>query len=166
MRFAKARLFVALVTLFAWVGYIAYQAIEYGRFPVVSHAQLLNSSAVVVAELEIDGSGRPAASVRIVEVLWPDKVGRLAGETIAVRNLPRARLSTEDAAHLGRLTTGRYILPLREEEARYLVAGLPRSPGFEHADPVYFIYPDVPIVREQLTSILKAAMATAPRPAK
>ena len=49
MRFAKARLIVAVLALFAWIGYVAYQALTYGRFPVVSNAQLLVSTLDVIA---------------------------------------------------------------------------------------------------------------------
>jgi hypothetical protein len=157
MRFAKARLVVALVALFAWVGYVAYQAVTYGRFPVVSHAQLLNATAVVVADLDLDEAGRPKPSVRIVEALWSANAGRLAGETITVQNLPAAHLPAEDQAQLGRLSPGLYILPLQEQDGKYFVAGLPRSPGFQPRDPVhpdFFIYPATPIVREQFAVAL------------
>jgi hypothetical protein len=115
----------------------------------------LNATTVVVADVQMDGSGRPAPSVRIVEVLWPAKAKRLVGETIQVPNLPDARSPNEDPLHLGRLPAGRYILPLEEHGGRQFLAELPPSPGFEHS--ALFIYPDIPIVREQFAAIWKAA---------
>ena len=67
MRFAKARLIVAFLALGAWVGYVAYQALAYGRFPVVSHAQLLVSTVDVIADVQADEQGRPKAVVHVVE---------------------------------------------------------------------------------------------------
>ena len=44
---------------------------------------------------------------------------------------------------------GRYVVPLEGgENDKYLVAGLPRSPGFDHF--ALFIYPDTPVTRKQL----------------
>jgi hypothetical protein len=145
MRFAKARLVVALVALFAWVGYIAYQALAYGRFPVVSHAQLLVSTLDVIADVQADDQGRPKPIVHVVEVHWPAGKKSLAGQDLTVRNLREA---------LGFEGPGRYVVPLIVTDGgRYLVAGLPRSPGFEQS--ALFIYPDIPIVRQQLAEAPK-----------
>jgi hypothetical protein len=146
MRFAKARLAIAFLALFVWVGYIAYQALEYGRFPVLSRAQLLISNLDVVADVEADSHGRTKLNVHVVEVHWPASKKSLAGQDLAVVNLPMAD---------GFQGPGRYILPLVvAEDGKYFVAGLPASPGFEHD--AFFIYPDTRITRKQL--------ATAPKP--
>src|SRR4051812_29249746 len=74
MRYAKARLIIALLALFAWLGYVAYQTIPYyqakayGRFPVISHSQLLVSNLVVMAELKADENGRPESNIHVIEV--------------------------------------------------------------------------------------------------
>ncbi len=149
MRFAKARLVVAFVALFAWVGYIAYQALAYGRFPVVSHAQLLVSTLDVIADVNADDQGRPMPEVHVDEVHWPAGKRGLAGQDLTIRNLGDAS---------GFVGPGRYFLPLVVDDGGgYSVAGLPRSPGFEHA--AYFVYPDTPIVREQLAGIPKPPVA-------
>ena len=50
MGFARFRLFAVVGLLVAWLGYIAYQAVSVGRFPVVSHSQLLVSTLDVIAQ--------------------------------------------------------------------------------------------------------------------
>jgi hypothetical protein len=149
MRFAKARLIVAFIALGAWVGYVAYQAMAYGRFPVVSHAQLLVSAVDAIADVQADEQGRPKPTVHVVEVHWPTGKKELAGQDLSVRNLGEA---------VGFIGPGRYVLPLiADDGGRYFVAGLPRSPGFEHT--VFFIYPDIPIVRQQLDAAPKPPAA-------
>src|SRR3954470_3895555 len=105
MRFAKARLAVAILALFAWVGYVAYQAMAYGRFPVVSHSQLLVSTLDVIADVAADNEGRPTPNVHVVEVHWPSRRAALAGQDITVSNLSAAS---------GFAGPGQYILPLVE----------------------------------------------------
>lgn len=150
MRFAKARLIVALFALFAWVGYIAYQAVVHGRFPVVSHSQLLISTLDVIADVTADDKGGPATKVHVVEVHWPKRQRDLAGTDITVANLPIA-----DGFH----GPGRYILPLVPgvEPGTYFVAGLPPSPGFNRE--AYLIYPDLPVTRQQLEATPKPPVA-------
>ena len=152
MRFAKVRLVLAVALLAAWIGYIAYQALAFGRFPVVSHAQLLVSALDVIGEVRADESGQPQPQVRVDEVHWPSDRKELEGRVIPVSNLPEAT---------GFHGPGRYLLPLvAGENGQYRVAPLPRSPGFESAG-VYFIYPDTPLTRKQLDAIPKPP---APKP--
>jgi hypothetical protein len=156
MRFAKARLAVAILALFAWVGYVAYQALAYGRFPVVSHAQLLVSTLDVIADVTADADGRPEAKVHVVEVRWPAGKKDLAGQDLTVANM------TDTTGFQG---PGRYVLPLvAGEHGAYRVANLPRSPGFEHT--VFFIYPDTPLTRQQLDAAPKPPTAEVPPPGK
>jgi hypothetical protein len=147
MRFAKARLLIAVGLLFAWLGYIAYQALAVGRFPVVSHAQLLVSTLDVIAEVGAGEDGRPLAKAQVTEVHWPASQKRLGGQEIEVTNLPGAT---------GFEGPGLYILPLvRGEGGAYRVAGLPRSPGFDRFQPLYLIYPVTALTRKQLDAIPK-----------
>jgi hypothetical protein len=150
MRVAKARLVIALLALFAWIGYIAYQALNYGRFPVVSHSQLLISTLDVIADVTADDQGRPSAKVHVLEVHWPKRQKDLAGQDIQVVNLPVA-----DGFH----GPGRYILPLvaGNDAGTYFVAGLPPSPGFNRE--AFFIYPDLPVTRKQLEVTPKPPVA-------
>ncbi len=147
MRFAKVRLVLALVALASWVGFLAWQALAFGRFPVVSHAQLLVSTLDVIADVSADDQGRPAKVIHVVEVHWPPGRKDLAGQDVTVTNLP--------AAH-GWQGPGRYILPLTAGEGvSYRVAVLPRSPGFDQFPPVALIYPDTPLTRQQLDATPK-----------
>jgi hypothetical protein len=146
MRFAKARLLIALGLLAVWLGYIAYQALAFGRFPVVSHSQLLVSTLDVIADVRSDAEGRAEPKVRVVVVHWPAEQAGVAGQDIAVSNMSNAT---------GFQGAGRYILLLvRGEGGEYKIAGLPRSPGFDGRQ-AYFIYPDTPLTRQQLDAIDK-----------
>jgi hypothetical protein len=152
MRFAKARLMVALLALFAWVGYVAYQAMAYGRFPVVSHAQLLISTLDVIAEITPDERGRPDTKVHVTEVLWPDSQRDLVGKDLVVANLAEANGFDRDGKDR------KYLLPLiAGEHGTYRVAGLPRSPGFDYQ--AFFIYPDTTLTRKQFDKALKPRTA-------
>jgi hypothetical protein len=155
MRFAKVRLLIAVGLLAAWIGYIAYQALAFGRFPVVSHAQLLVSTLDVIADVRADADARPEAKVHVTEVHWPARKSELVGQDITISNM-------EYTAGSGFNGAGRYILPLvRGEGGDYRVAGLPRSPGFD-GHSAYFIYPDTPLTRQQLDAIPKPVQDTTP----
>jgi hypothetical protein len=105
----------------------------------------------VIGEVTADEQGRPNAQVHVLEVHWPDRRKDLAGQDVTVANLVNAT---------GFDGPGRYILPLvGGDEGVYRVAGLPRSPGFEHT--VFFIYPDTPNTRKQLDATPKRAVAEA-----
>src|SRR5438093_12593246 len=107
MRFARVRLVVAVALLFAWLGSLAYQALAIGRFPVVSHAQLLVSTLDVIAEVRA-GSDRRVASVRVESVHWPADQKKLEGQEIEVVNILNTTLP--DGTPIP--GPGRYILPL------------------------------------------------------
>jgi hypothetical protein len=149
MRFAKVRLILAVLALFVWVGYIAYQAIAFGRFPVVSRSQLLVAKLVVAAEVNASSDGKPETTVVVNDVLRPASKKDLIGQKIMIPDL-------NDPAMKGfQRETKTYILPLvGGEGGRYSIAPLPTSPNFESAD--LLIYPDEPLVRKQLTEILKS----------
>lgn len=150
--FAKARLVVALLALAAWVGYVAYQALAFGRFTVVSHSQLLISTLDVIAEVKADADGRPDPVVRVVEVHWPERDRNLVGRDLTVVNLNQPLTVGFEGA-------GKYILPLVKGEGdKYRIAGLPRSPGFDRI--AYFIYPDTPLARSQLDAIPKPTVGS------
>jgi hypothetical protein len=159
MRFAKARLVVAFLALAAWVAYLGYEALAFGRFPVVSHAQLLVSTLDVIADVAADDQGRPEKRVRVVEVHWPPGRKDVVGQDVTVANLPAAR---------GWQGPGRYILPLTGGEGEtYRVAAVPRSPGYEPIPPVVLIYPDTPLTRQQLEATPKPPVGgAAPVPGK
>lgn len=153
---AKVRLVVAVLALFAWVGYVAYQALAFGRFPVVSHAQLLVSTLDVIADVTADAEGRPESKVHVVEVHWPAGKKDVEGQDLTVANMMDVT---------GFQGPGRYILPLVPgEHGTYRVANLPRSPGFEHS--MFFVYPDSPLTRKQLDAAPKPPTAEAPPPGK
>jgi hypothetical protein len=146
MRLAKARLLIAGLALFAWIGYVAYQALAFGRFPVVSHAQLLTSTLDVIADVSAGADGRPEPTIHVVEVHWPPGQRDLAGKDLTVINF---------SSVMGFQGSGRYVLPLTGgKDGLYQVAGLPRSPGFDRAG-AFFIYPDTPITRKQLEAAPK-----------
>src|SRR5262245_38018528 len=152
MRLAHVRLYVAAAAFAAWVGWLGWQALTRGRFPVVSHSQLLVSALDVIAEVRTGADGRPDPQVTVAEVHWPTDQDRLAGQTITVTDLPAAT---------GYAGPGLYILPLAPGQGgAYGVAGLPPSPGFDGLGrPPHFIYPLTPITRRQLDDFPKPVNA-------
>jgi len=150
MQFARARLWVAILLFAAWVSWLGYQAWSRGRdYPVLSHSQFLVSTLDVIAEIKEASDGHPDPAVTVHEVHWPKSATDLVGKTITVTNL---------SSSFGYRGPGEYILPLLRGEGpdEYRVAGLPRSPGFDNfASPPHFVYPMLPITRQQLEVIPK-----------
>src|SRR4051794_33783367 len=121
MGLAKIRLVAVIALLMAWLGYLAYQALAIGRFPVVSHAQILVSTLDVIADVQAGDEGKPLTRVRVQEVRWPEDQQNLSGQMIDVTNL-------SDASVKGFVGAGRYLVPLvNGEGGTYRVAVLPPS---------------------------------------
>ena len=113
-----------------WLGYAVYGARwAADRTPVVSRAQLVGATHLLVCDVTTGADGLPEAQARVAEVLRGD--GVKAGDAVAVWNLPSALPAGTDA-----MPAGRYLLPVVSGGAGYKVAGLPRSPGYEPADGV------------------------------
>lgn len=149
MTVSRWRLLLAFLVFAGWMAWLGYQALTFGRFPVLSRAQLLASTIDVIGVVTAGPDGRPLKSVQLQEVIWPKDGGRLkTGETIEVANL---------AESTGFVEPGSYILPLVRDEksSQFRVAALPPSPGFMPAGQL-FVYPLTPVTRKQLESIPKA----------
>jgi hypothetical protein len=124
-----------------WVAWLGWQALTPGRLPVVSRAQLLNTSAVVVADVTATAGGPADPNVKVVEVMWsaPGSSRPAVGELV-VTNLPGSP---------GFSGSGRYVLLLAGQGA-FQLAGVPRSPLIEADRFRPTIYPDTPEVRAQI----------------
>ncbi len=143
---ARARFAVALIAFVAWLGWLAVAVAKKGD-PVLSRAQLLNATHLVYAEVTVGDDGLPRATATVVEVV---RGTALAGE-IGVLNLPAA-LPAGAKSFPG---PGVYLLPLGGDGKTFRVVGLPRSPGYEAADPVRpVIYPATDATRVQLDRLL------------
>ena len=143
---ARARFAVALIAFLAWLGWLAVAVAKKGD-PVLSRAQLLNATHLVYAEVTVGDDGLPRATATVVEVV---RGTALAGE-IGVLNLPAA-LPAGAKSFPG---PGVYLLPLGGDGKTYRVVGLPRSPGYDAADPVRpVIYPATDATRVQLDRLL------------
>ena len=143
---ARARFAVALIAFVAWLGWLAVAVAKKGD-PVLSRAQLLNATHLVYAEVTVGDDGLPRATATVVEVV---RGTALAGE-IGVLNLPTA-LPAGAKSFPG---PGVYLLPLGGDGKTFRVVGLPRSPGYDAADPVRpVIYPATAATRVQLDRLL------------
>ena len=146
MTAARARFAVALIAFVAWLGWLAVAVAKKGD-PVLSRAQLLNATHLVYAEVTVGGDGLPRATATVVEVV---RGTALSGE-IGVLNLPTA-LPAGAKSFPG---PGVYLLPLGGDGKTFRVVGLPRSPGYDAADPVRpVIYPATAATRAQLDRLL------------
>ena len=135
----------------AWLGWLGYAV--YGarwatdRTPVVSRAQLLAATHLLVCDVTAGADGLPEVKATVAEVLRGD--GAKAGDAIDVWNLPSALPAGGDA-----MPAGRYLLPLVGGGAGYKVAGLPRSPGYEPSQGVRPVaYRWTPGLEAQLRSL-------------
>lgn len=126
---------IALAFL-AWLSWLGVQAFLRGRFPVVSHAQLLMADIDVVARVEAGADGRPVAEVVVTQVQWPESRRRLAGQSISVAGLSTAA---------GFVGAGEYLIPVVvTADGSYRVAVPEAATG-----QVAWIYPATPVVLAQ-----------------
>ncbi len=147
MTFARLRFAVALLAFVAWLSWLAVAVAQKGN-PVLSRAQLLNATHLVYAEVSVGDDGLPKPTATVVEVARGDGVSG----NITVLNLPKA-LPSGAKSFPG---PGLYLLPLGGDGKTFRVVGLPRSPGYEAADPVRpVIYPATDATRVQLQRLLE-----------
>jgi len=139
---------VAAVAFVGWIVWLAYAAWTKERGPILSRSLIAVATHVVVAEVPADEASpsQPSSRVHVRQLLTDS--GPLAGSVIEITNMPRAR---------GWQGAGEYLLLLTSKEAnsetafppRFQLATLPRSPGYDPADPLPVIYPWTPAIRRQ-----------------
>ena len=120
-----ARLALAAVLFVAWLGWLGYLVVTAAHPIVLSRPQFLMSDLDVIARLNGDAE-HPESLVRVDSTFWSrSPTLKVDGQEIRIDNL-----SHVDKDH-GWQGPGLYILPLVNKGSDYLVASLPRSPGFE-----------------------------------
>ena len=122
-----ARLALSAVLFVAWLAWLGYLVVTAAHPIVLSRPQFLVSDVDVIAKLS-DGAEQPNDFVHVESTFWSrSSTLKLDGQDIRIRNLD----------HVGKKQgwqgPGVYILPLVKKGSDYLVASLPRSPGFEPA---------------------------------
>ena len=147
---ARLALIVVWVLFAGWVGWLALQSTQHGRFPIVSRAQLLEADVGVIAEVSAGPDDRPLPKVKVIRAIWPANLGYQMGSHVTeleIANLPGCQ---------GFHGQGRYVLLLSGKEGGpYRLAGMPRSPLVDRSrdskgEPVRFVYPETPEVLGQL----------------
>lgn len=151
MMLARLRLAFFTLAFVGWIAWLGYAVMQRGNAIVVSRAQLLAASDIVVATVETDSKNLPKPEVKILEVYR----GRLQpGTQITINNLPGALAPAEVPEGFHAFTPGSYLIPLVQvSEKLYRVAGLPRSPGLEATAPERpVVYPWSDAIESQLRS--------------
>ncbi|MBX7105131.1 MAG: hypothetical protein K1X57_13705 [Gemmataceae bacterium] len=145
---ARTRMILAWLAFFVWVGWLATQSYRYGRFPVVSRAQLSQADFAVVAVLKADANGQAERAIKVIRMAWPAGDTReFAGQTIEVANLP----DCSDFAG-----PGDYVVPLTlTAKGGYELARTGRSPLMPAARRPS-IYPASDVVMRQLEQVPKS----------
>lgn len=148
----RGRIFLAVtaaayVLWLGWLGYAVYGARwAADRTPVVSRAQLVGATHLLVCDVAVGPDGLPEPKATVAEVIRGDGVA--AGDRVDVWNLPSALPAGAES-----LPAGRYLLPLTAGNG-YRVAGLPRSPGYEPAQGVRpVVYRWTPGLEAQLRAL-------------
>ena len=149
---ARVRLIVAWGLFVAWIAWLGWQSARYGRFDVVSRAQLANADLAVVAKITADADGRALSKVHIERVIWPQpNAADLAGQDIEILKLPSCE---------GFQGAGDYVLPLsRGPKGDYALAVPARSPLIDPARHRPTIYPATGIVIDQIAGMAHRAAA-------
>ena len=154
MTLARIRLIVFAVAFVGWLAWLGYAVTQRGTAPILSRAQLIASTDLIVAEVTTSGDGTPTTRVLVREaVRGADGVD--PGGSVTVTNLPAAIVPAETGEEFQNLPAGDYLLPLvKVSDGTYRIAGLPRSPGLEPAAPARpVVYPWSATTREQLQSL-------------
>jgi hypothetical protein len=111
---------IAVVLFAGWMTFLGFKAIR-ARAPVIlSRSQLVHSTTVIEAELNLDASGQLPLSVKVGRILCSN-VGDPVGDTLMLSNLRWVD---------GFDGNGAYLIPLRRKGTVFEVAGLPIDPGF------------------------------------
>ena len=145
---ARFWLLVSGILFLIWIGVLGFLAATTAEPVVLSRPQLLVSTLDVIADIE-EENGAPKTAVRVEEVHWPAAAAKRKGQPLEVAQLNEAE---------GWRGPGKYVLPLVERDGIFLVAPLPRSPGFAgtvgklHPPRIYPLTADT---RRQLESIRK-----------
>lgn len=129
MKAARIRLILAAVAFLAWLGWLAMAVAQKGKPDIVSRAQLTEATTFVVAEVAADAEGLPIPGVKVVKSLkapLPENP-----PVIDVLNIRKASVPGK-----GFPGPGTYLIPVvMLSPTEYMIAGLPRSPGYEAASP-------------------------------
>lgn len=148
---ARVLLILAAALFIGWLGWLGY-AVYAARWvedtaPVVSRAQLVAATHLIVGDVTIGPDGLPQTDVTVREVLHGD--GPVTGQTAVVRNLNKSRPPGAKA-----FESGPYLLAVVGEGSNFAVVGLPRSPGYEATVPdLLVIYPWSDDLRAQLRGL-------------
>jgi len=127
MLIARLRFGVALAIFVGWLGWLALAVAKKGDTYPVSRAQLTNATHLVAARLTLGDDGLTVEAA-VVESLRGE-LTRDAKPTIL--NLANAIVVGGTAPKSG----GIYLLALQYDGKTFRIAGLPRSPGTDPADP-------------------------------
>lgn len=154
MSLAKIRLAVFACLYLGWLTWLGYASFQRGSVPILSRAQLLASTHLIVGEVTPDNQGIPSRQVRVVESV-SGSAAPASGQTIDIIDLAAARIPIEMPTQATTIPPGEYLLPVvRLSENRYRLAGLPRSPGLEASTPDRpLIYPWTDSIRAQLQTL-------------
>ena len=144
MSFAKIRLFLAALMFVGWIGYLAYLALNFAHPVVVSRSQWMAAEFPVIAEIEVDASGKANPAATLVESL---RKGELPAK-LNVSNLADLEYPEKRPPHSGR----HLLLLMRTEGNSFKVVPTPPSPG-DHGGKFY-IYPWTPEVEKQAVKLL------------
>lgn len=128
MKAARIRLILAALAFLGWLGWLAMAVAQKGKPDIVSRAQLTEATIYVVADVAVDAEGLPIASVKVVKSLKSPLEGN--PPIIDVLNIRKAAVPGK-----GFPGPGLYLIPLIIKDEMYVIAGLPRSPGYEAAMP-------------------------------
>ena len=148
MTFARVRLLLAAALFFGWMAWLGTAVLQRGSVLLVSRAQVTGATHLVVAAVTAGNDGLPMTKTKVIETLRGDVT---VGE-IDVTNLHAA----QPPGASGFPGAGEYLLPLtaNADGKTFVVAGLPRSPGYEPAMPQRpVIYPWTDDVKKQVSHL-------------
>jgi hypothetical protein len=147
MKSAALRFWLLVALFAAWIAFLIYLTTTTRNPVILSRPQILASTLDIIADVGPSATdpSKPATTITVVDVLWPEDDKKLVGQRIKVTNLADCVRSAnkEDVRTANETWTepGQYILPLVKDGKDYRVATPPRSPGFQPTQWTLRIYP-------------------------
>ncbi len=123
MTMARWRVLIVALLFFGWIGWLSYTAWSSRGMNVVSRAQVLTASTVVVAEVE-SVSGDPFPEVKVKEVLATKGKHPTIEINVPLKIMGLENLKSEN----GWKGKGDYVIPLTYNGQEFELHGIPKSP--------------------------------------
>lgn len=147
---AKFRLILAAICFCSWLGWLAYLSLNYSRTVIVSRSQMMFATHAARARITVE-NGTPN-KIELLELIRknPAQDTKAGAEKIDATDLSLVLLPFQKPL----TESGVYLVPVKRAADRYLMVAPPSSLERDGETGRFLIYPDTPLVEEQIRNLL------------